>query len=570
MKTIQNKIATLAASVLLAGAFACTDLTETPYDVITEDNIEFTDQDIDNMSGKVYQSLRGIYWNWNGYFDLMEESSDLIMTPARIGIGWGDYYILLHKHEFNGSSISHLWTVWDAGYAGILYANKCLDIPAVQENKAKAAELRTMRALFYYLLFDLFRNIPLDTTQNHPKGYLPEQAPPQATFNFIVNELRAAIPDLGTDKPYGYPNEYVARMILAKMYLNHNAWFNDFSSNEWYEKALAEVEVILGAGKYSLEPEYKNCFKNDLSKSPEVIFGVPMDGKYASGNYLVNKCLIAEGKKAFGATGTAWNGSCGIPQFMDTYDEKDQRFNDSWAHGQQYEYQTGKILMADGDADADGKGNGLGKVKLIYTKEVHSIDNPGAYMLEGYRFVKYEICADEYGTYGDDICFFRLADAMFIKAECLLRLGRDKATAAQLVTEVRQRSFKKTPAKATRTAADLEGASVYQYGHREWTSKGALVYDPEKFIETKEGGDNIELGGLLDDLAWEFVGEHHRRQDLVRFRLTGKDMNVFNGKSWFCKDAETDETDIHKNIYPIWQSFVESNIKIKQNPGYLQ
>lgn len=538
----------------------CTDLDETPYDILTEDNITFTDEDINNMSGKVYQSLRGLYWNWNGYFDIMEESADLLMTPARIGIGWGDYYILLHKHEFSGSSISHLWTVWDAGYAGILYANKCLDIPAVRENKTKAAELRTMRALFYYVLFDLFRNIPLDTTQNHPAGYLPEQAPPQTTYDFIINELNEAIPDLGIDKPYGYPNEYVARMILAKMYLNHNAWFNDFTSNEYYEKALAEVEIILASGKYILEPEYKNCFKNDLSASTEVIFGIPMDGKYASGNYLVNKCLIAEGKKAFGATGTAWNGSCAIPQFMDTYNNNDQRFDDTWAHGQQYEYGTGKILMT----NADDQGN----VKLVYTKEVHSIDNPGAYMLEGYRFIKYEIVADEYGTYGDDVCFFRLADAMFIKAECLLRLGRDKDIAAQLITDVRKRSFKTSPSKATRTVADLEGPSVYDYGHREWTSVGAKNFDPASFVATYEGGADIELGGLLDDLAWEFVGEHHRRQDLIRFRLTGKNMNVFNGKSWFCKDAETDPSDIHKNIYPIWQDFVESNIKIVQNPGY--
>lgn len=554
------KYISILALLIFLSIVACTDLEESPYDVLTDDNIEFTDAEINDMSGKVYQSLRGLYWNWNGYFDIMEESADLLMTPARIGIGWGDYYILLHKHQFSGSSISHLWTVWDAGYAGILYANKCLDIPAVQENKTKAAELKTMRALFYYILFDLFRNIPLDTTQNHPKGYLPEQAAPETVYNFIITELNEAIPDLGTDKPFGYPDEYVARMILAKMYLNHNAWFNNFTSNEYYEKALAEVEVILASEKYSLEPEYKNCFRADISSSPEVILGVPMDGKYASGNYLVNKCLIAEGKKAFGATGTAWNGSCAVPQFMDTYDNYDQRFDDTWAHGQQYEYGTGKILMTDADDQ--------GKVKLVYTKEVHSIDNPGAYMLEGYRFIKYEITPDEYGTYGDDVCFFRLADAMFIKAECLLRLGRDKEVAAQLITDVRKRSFKKSPSKATRTVADLEGASVYDYGHREWTSVGAKNFDPTSFVATYEGGADIELGGLLDDLAWEFVGEHHRRQDLIRFRLTSKDMNVFNGKSWFCKDAETDPTDIHKNIYPIWQSFVESNIKIQQNPGY--
>ena len=56
-------------------------------------------------------------------------------------------------------------------------------------------------------------------------------------------------------------------------------------------------------------------------------------------------------------------------------------------------------------------------------------------------------------------------------------------------------------------------------------------------IFTHEGGDDIELGGLLDDLAWEFVGEHHRRQDLIRFRLKDGSRNIFNGKSRFCYDA---------------------------------
>ena len=53
---------------------------------------------------------------------------------------------------------------------------------------------------------------------------------------------------------------------------------------------------------------------------------------------------------------------------------------------------------------------------------------------------------------------------MFIKAECLLRLDQDKQTAADLVSEVRERSFPGNPAKAIRTVADLEGGSVYDYG----------------------------------------------------------------------------------------------------------
>lgn len=538
---------------------ACTDLSETVYSDVSEENIELNDADIERMSGAVYSELRSVYWGWNGLFDIQEESSDLIMTPLRIGVGWGDLYIAMHKHNFN-PYIGHFWTIWNHCYNGIGYANKVLDQESVQQNPELKAEMQTMRALYYYILFDCFRNIALETTQNVPPGYLPEQADPKELFDFVVSELKEARENLGTEKFHGHPNKYVASMILAKMYLNHNAWFNDFSSNEYYELALSEAEFVIEEGGYSLSASYKDNFKADLNGNPEIIFAIPYDITYASGNYLVNKALIGVGARAFGYSGTPWNGSCAIPQFIDTYHENDGRFDDTWAHGQQYHYTTGEPLRTSADDQ--------GEVNLVYTKEVHSIDNPGAYMLEGYRFIKNEIVPGNNGTYGDDVPFFRLADAMFIKAECLLRLGRNQAVAAQLITEVRQRAFA-DPSDATRTVADLTGGSIYDYGHREWTNKGATVYDPNALIATYEGGSDVEFGGLLDDLAWEFVGEHHRRQDLVRFRVTGKNMNVYNGKSWFCKDAETDqEKAVEKNIFPIFQDFLNSNPNLDQNPGY--
>ena len=156
-----------------------------------------------------------------------------------------------------------------------------------------------------------------------------------------------------------------------------------------------------------------------------------------------------------------------------------------------------------------------------------------------------------------------------IKAECLLRLGGYKGeteqTAADLVTQVRQRAFKNNPSKATRTVEQLKGGSVYAYGYRENQGK---MGESDKWVTTEEGGNDIELGGLLDDLAWEFVAEHHRRQDLIRFRIKGKNQNVYNGKSWFCKKAKTDASDNHCDIFPIPKDFMDGNIKLKQNPGY--
>lgn len=560
MKLFKNTIiGFVAGSLLMLGS--CTDLTETVYDKLTDETIDINDPEIVNyMMGESYVQLRYLYWGWNGYFDLMEECSDTYMTPKRIGIGWGDLYIPMHKHSWNTTQ-GHIAGLWHYAYTGIGYANKCLD--ALPETGSEQAQMRFVRALNYYILLDAFRNVPLEITQNVEPGYLPTQASGQEIFDFCVTELNAIKNELGTAKVHGYPNRYAANMVLAKLYLNYNAYFRT-SDNTYYEKALTEANEVLESGAYSLADEYLDNFKVTISGSPEVIFALPLDKVNGSHNYLVNKGLVGAGGAAYGYTGSPWNGSCAVPQFIDSYDPDDKRKDYTWTGGVQ-RYSTtdseGNVIPQSGDpipfTDDDWAGQGV----LNYSLKVHSIDNPGAYQQEGYRFVKSEIEAGSAGTYGNDVAFFRLADAKFIKAECLLRLGRDEQTAADLITEVRGRSFN-TAAKAKRTVADLKGGSVYDYGHREYTSEGYANWSV--YVATVEGGADIEFGGLLDDLAWEFVGEHHRRQDLIRFKMSDG-RNVFNGKSWFCKDATTET---HWDYFPIPKSTMDANILLKQNDGY--
>lgn len=554
MKTKQYKsvVASLIGTAILS--FSCTDLSETIYDTLASEKYEFTEKDAASMFAPVYSSLRDLYWGWNGYCDIQDESSDLWCTPSRIGIGWGDLYVSLHKHEFH-AQIGHFWTEWNGAYSGINACNKLLANETVQESESQVAQLRGYRALYYYVLFDLFRNVPLDTTYDHPAGWQPEQAPPQETWDFIISELNDIKGKCGPNNGMGQINDYTVNMILAKMYLNHNAWFNDFSDDSWYGKAIDEVNEVINSGRFSLAANYSDCFKENISGNPEIIFGIPFENKYAGGNYYANKWIHTAGRVVWNFNGWATGGSTVLPQFLDTYDEADGRYEDCWTLGQQYD-QLGNPIMVDNEP-------------LIYTKEIHSIDNPGCYPFEGGRLIKYEILPGDFGTSYDDIPFFRLADAYMIKAECLLRLGGYKGeteqTAADLVTEVRRRNFKNNPAKAVRTVEELKGGSVYPYGYRENQGK---MGDEDKWIISYEGGDDIELGGLLDDLAWEFVAEHHRRQDLIRFRIKGKNQNVYNGKSWFCKRAKTDASDNHCDIFPIPKDFLDGNPKLKQNPGY--
>lgn len=626
MKKIRySLLAVLAALVAFVGS-SCTDLSETVYSSLTDENLDFTDEGtLEAMSASVYANLRFMYWGYYGLMDLTEEACDLYVMPSKIGIGWGDYYISYHKHEVTSENANMHSTDWYYNYVAITYANQfCRAMEGVKEKQGgeltesqnfMLAKIRCLRALSYYILFDNFRWIPLLTgaDEEQEAGYLPSQANPDKVFDWVEQELLAIRDDLGTAHVYGHPNRFVADMILAKMYLNHNAWFENIISadelregkqkgdtyrsrisDEWYKKCELMVKDVIDNGGYVLEPNFKDNFKANLSNCTECIFAIPLDKTYASHNYTVCESLITAGAAAYGFTNSCWNGGAGIPQFIDTYHPNDTRFDDTWAHDQQYAYtETGGPQSGDPltTAEADLKGT----VNVFYTKNIHSVDDPGVYMLEGYRNVKLEIVPGTDGTWGDDVNFFRLADAYLMAAECALRLNGTgtykESDAVNFVNKVRERAFKgrdtktfKVPADpeaAKRTLADLKGGSCYNYGHSEYHV--ADGYDPAKYTSYSwdakyydegpaedapyRGGQDIELGGLLDELAWEFVFEHHRRQDLIRFKMENG-QNVWNGKSWFCKDRVQDITDNHYNAGPIYVDYMNGNKNLVQMPGF--
>jgi len=132
-----------------------------------------------------------------------------------------------------------------------------------------------------------------------------------------------------------------------------------------------------------------------------------------------------------------------------------------------------------------------------------------------------------------------------MKAECLLRTGHADDAAA-LVTQVRQRDFTNTPAKATVTGAQLQQGSVYQYGY--WDN-GAITQ--------LQGGSDISFGRFLDELGWEFAAEGHRRSDIIRF-------GVFTTKMWFQHASSSQD----KTLFPIPATELNKNPNLHQNTGY--
>ena len=103
MNKIFNKvlIAFAAGSISLS---SCTDLDETLYSQLNESNIDLSNEtDLSLLLGAATAQYRYLIEDWFGMFHLLEESADQYMVPARVGVGWGDAYINLHKHNWGPS-----------------------------------------------------------------------------------------------------------------------------------------------------------------------------------------------------------------------------------------------------------------------------------------------------------------------------------------------------------------------------------------------------------------------------------------------------------------------------------
>ncbi|WP_207424398.1 RagB/SusD family nutrient uptake outer membrane protein [Desertivirga brevis] len=543
MKTNLKYIKGFLFSSILLGSFSCTKLKDDPYTTIISSELTVTDQSSAALLGAAYSNWRFVLLDWDGLWRAQELSADQEVIPGRPN-GWvdGGVYKRIHDHKWTADE-GIVVNTWGRTYAGITNCNRLIYqietelIPLGARKEATIAELRALRASYYYVLCDIFGNVPIVTQFDLPEGFLPQQSTRKQVFDFIVKELTEAIPLLNEKNDastYGKFNKWTAYTLLAKMYLNAQVYSG---TAEWTKCIEACNAVINSNAGYRLEADQKNVFLTNNQNSKEIIFALPLDENYTN-NWnafdLHMQSLSPENQKTYNLLSAPWGGMAAIPQFISTYDSEDQRFRKNWIKGQQF--------AADGTPLVGTMGATKDK-PLIYINEIPSIDFGES--VHGLRLGKFEIKTGATVQLSNDFPLFRYADVLMMKAEALLRTGQAD-DAALIVTELRRRAFTGAPDKAVVTGAQLQMGSTYNYGRR------------DKDLSTTEGGANITFGRFLDELGWEFDQEGRRRQDMIRF-------GVFTTKSWFSHNADNNSD---KNLYPIPRPEIAKNPNLTQNKGY--
>lgn len=513
---------------------ACTKLDVKVESEYVKENFPTTADGFIAASGPIYTQLSGGYAV--DYWRMQELSTDEAIIPARGGnYVDGGQYAQLHRHSWTRDHPT-VKNVWQWAFGGV---NKCNSILVLFEkapesdSKAPAiAEIRAMRALYYFYLMDLYGKVPIVTTFGNPTP--PEQATREEVFNFIEKELKEVLPLLRTQTgqiTYSKPTKWFAFALLEKLYLNSMV----YTGKPRYTETVAMADSILASGKYSLDADFASIFMpNNGPQITETIFAIPYDGQSIKGNQFSRFGLHPNLVVKYSLPFRPSIAMSTIGSFYEKFNLPGDVRNTTWLEGPQFNPDGSPIMIATTNKGLNDLYTGSEPDKKIswqlsFSKEMvlrvdttMDIGNDELAKAAGVRSIKYypdKNTEPSERNSNNDVPVFRLADVILMKAEAILKgapataVNGEMQTADVLVNKIRKR------AKAPQISGTTED-------------------------------------DLLEERARELAWEAWRRNDLIRFKKYEK--------SWgFKSDANTQH-----QIYPIPYEEITLNPKLVQNPGY--
>lgn len=521
----------------------CGCLDEHPKDQIDQEAIyNNADNIYNNAVASLYnyigsnQESEGLQGTCRGIYDYNTLTTDEAMIPIRGGDWYdGGLWENMYQHQWNANDI-YFYNVWKYLFKVIVLSNQSLSIIdshrnllSDQQASAFSAEVRAIRALFYYYAMDMFGRIPIVTSYNVNLKQVVQNERSEV-FRFIFNELQAVAPLLADEHSnirgdyYGRVTRPVANFLLAKLALNaevytvdnwtsgsrqngKNIFFhvNGEKKNAW-ETCIWYCEQLRQEG-YELENDYASNFAVHNESSKENIFTIPLDKNlYPNEYHYLFRSRHYQHGGAYG--GASENGTCATISTVKAYgyatDRVDNRFYTNFYADTVFV--DGKKVYLD---------NGEPLVYRPLELKLNLSASPYK-QTAGARVAKYEVDRTAYSDgrqVDNDIVLFRYGDALLMESEAKVRNGEDGSAELNAIRQ--------------RVGMPLVEANL----------------------------DNILKERLL-----ELVWEGWRRQDLIRF---DKFTKAYDQRT----PIDGEETGF-TTVFPIPQKCLDLNKSYKQNYGY--
>jgi hypothetical protein len=518
---------------------ACTDLDEVLVGEHTE-TFDTTEPDFGSFNGggpgpadamsSAFGGLRPGSASNGGLFSLQSVSTDE-MAVTQKGGDWydGGAWISLHR-QTAGPTNDQVVGTWNDQYNAIGSCNSVLASGDLNANQT--AQVRVLRAYYYYRLMDLYGRVKIVTTP----GVDAPQATRAQVFAFVESEIKAALgiavvtpamdlsgSDLAATSSVYRVNHFGALGLLAKVYLNAEV----YTGTPRYAEAAIAAGYVIDNGGYVLcgdgncvspnygkrpsvasDPDeltgYATVFAPDNFNSPEMIWSIAYDHVNGGGMNFQHMTLHYSSQFTWNMSSQPWNGFSVLEDFYNSYDNNDKRKAANFIVGPQLDYEGSSLIDY---AATDGN------LEIAYTPEINELE-PNANRVGGARMGKFSFRQGEQNDMDNDYPIVRLGEMYLVRAEGAARAASDWSLAAGDVNTIRARA----------------GLSAM----------GSITAD-----------------SFLAERGREMFQESTRRQDLIRF---GK----YNDAWW-----EKPASQPFRKLFPIPQGQIDaSGGTLTQNPGY--
>lgn len=532
MKTIITKyagrMAWAAVAAMSLGASSCNDMLEMePQGQFTTE--QMNDETVEGIMVAAYAGLQSHFFGNNEAFagPITNWIFDVRSDDAYKGGGGVSMEANIHQLEISNilsDNVSCL-NKWQNNYFAISRCNKAIDAIQTAENISDSdnliAQLKTLRAYFYFDLIRIFERIPYFVENQDPNSARADQYTREEIFNFIKKDLADAYKVLpATQDQPGRFNKYVAAAIYAKVAAFTHSW----------DEVVTYSDYVIGSGQYQLYQNFLDMSKIEFNNRGESIMAIQFST--ANNNANINWCnllnttysegnLFGNGDDFFLASQNLVNAyrtdANGLPYLDGTFNDRKVTTNYDGNIDPRLDFTVGRIGMPFRGYMYNMNWTRAYDVYGEYSGKKSLIDPASPDMVQGFPW----------GASGLNFCLIRYADILLLKAEALIELNSDLQTARQLINDVRAKAARSVDPNYTPVDCNPSIASykVGQYPAAGWTQDYARrAVRMERRLELAMEGnrwfDLVRWGNAVETMNAYFTSESK-----VRSYLQGASMS---------------------------------------------
>ena len=465
-------------------------------------------------------------------------------------------------HMIDPTNSKNQLNVLDELQSAITNCNRVIfDLSAGGVSEEDLAPVRAVRAFYHFLIMDHWGDTPIiDHLLTDDEKI--DRSPRADVAKWIESELLAVRDNCYENvdaSTYGKPTRWMVDALLAKLYINWNVYTKDVTSTSWNPNAaneklndcIAACDRIIISGNFDLKDDYKMKFMyTNGSQIKDFIYAMPYDAETVQGMTFARFRTWRRGQNSNGFYSIEMSNSVGgnmalTPEFVELFCLPGDRRNDVIAGntGANIDQPSFDVYQYDNaTGEPTNVRNTYGGENVTFTKAITLKEdltanppivpnadlNCGADLkgwTQGYRSIKFFPDINDYNNFSrnqdNDVPIFRYADIILMKCEAIVRGG-------------------------TATNGDTPMSLFNQI--RAYVNAPLLDHNPS-------------LQEILDERGREFLDEHWRRNDLIRFGDFERDWGFKN-------DFNPNATNPQYRLWPLSIDALNNNTNWKQNYGY--